>query len=245
MAVDAIFDQEPPSALGWPTMPGIVAAAVLVIVSLGVALLLRFRSRGPIPVEAARFEDRGARELALRQRAAKEEHERLILVGKIVADGRPRCQASPTCSDVATRHRPLVLRDDGWLDLVRRAFGAPERLRLEAYAPSEIRRLVDAVIATLASAPLQQPVVPEFCEEHVHLAWEEGRAELADIEYGRVKASRDDQARLAYFAKVGLMERVAKRIAEVEIAEKRAKRGGGRSVQPVSNVTPIRAVGEK
>ena len=217
-----------------------VAAGTVIVVPTGIALLLRFRAKGPTPVDALPapprlVEDRGARE---RERAAKDERERLVLAGKILPDGRPRCQASPTCNDPATRHRPLVLRDDGFLDLVRRGFGAADRQRLGSYEAPWWHALANAV----RDVPLPSPV-PEFCEEHIHLGWEEGRAELADVEHGRVKGARDDQARLAYFAKAGLMERVAKRIAEVEIAEKRAKRARGPLTTNDMKVVPIRAVG--
>lgn len=184
-------------------------------------------------------------EATVTPKVAKEEPIERPVDPKMLPDGRPRCQASVSCTDAATRHRPLVMRDDGWTDLVRRAFGAPDRLRLDAYQAPFLGGVRDWFAGSSVDARTAV-VVPEFCEEHAHLAWEEARAELADIEYGRVKASRDDQARLAYFAKAGLMERVASRILQVEAEEKRAKKGGRRAPAPVSNVTPIRAAaGEK
>lgn len=125
-------------------------------------------------------------EAKVRKLLEKDSHIRLD-DGSIV----PKCRH---CALEAT-HRPLKwVRDDGIFDLIRRAFGAPARVRVGQETFGE------AI----------------YCESHQALAFEEYRIELAKYESDRAAQERDWEVRRARFQQTGIHARLDENIAKHE-----------------------------
>lgn len=118
------------------------------------------------------------------------------------------------CKEPATRRPFTWVRDSGVLDLVRRTFGAPARVRVGR------REWAD----------------PVACELHDPMAYEEFRVENGEYEVDRAKLESHWETRRARFEREGVHERVRARI------EKHERELGGRkrrSGEVVKNVVPF------
>ena len=143
--------------------------------------------------------------LEAERRREKTKLDEAITLGTHLANGLPRCQASPLCQSPATRSQPVIARDEAWTDFARRAFGGAARYRLVVTPPDEKHGAV-------------------YCDAHGYLAEQEVRAELSEIELARQDALRETEARLARFERVGLPSRLLARIAKEEEPKKKAPR---------------------
>lgn len=161
---------------------------------------LRVRLRQQREVEAK------SDDVARRQR--EREIADAVKAGTHLPGGGLRCQASALCFAPATEHSPKIERDERAFDFWRRVFGAPPRYRVTKDTEKPLR----------------------YCEPHYHLADQEVRSELSEVEHRRQLALRDTEASLAHFERVGLPARLAKL---VESAEKR------KGAKRADNVIPI------
>jgi hypothetical protein len=116
-------------------------------------------------------------------------------------DGRvvPKCRFC--AEDVEATKRPYRwVRDDGVVDLVRRFFGAPAKVRVGRDPWAEY----------------------EACDVHDPMVFEEFRTEVAECEVDHAKLESEWETRRARFQRAGLYERVAAKI------EKHQREIGGR-----------------
>lgn len=162
-----------------------VAAAVFVV---GAAKFFRRRP--------AKVDDRVRRESEARVRE-------LVQSGRFfkTEDGRvaPRCRYCT--GDVEATKRPYRwVRDDGVVDLVRRFFGAPAKVRIGRDSWAEA----------------------EACDVHDPMVFEEFRTERAECEVDHAKLESEWETRRARFQREGVYERVAAKI------EKHQREIGGR-----------------
>jgi hypothetical protein len=168
--------------------PSVFVYAILGMLALGLLPVLftwaRRRLAGGAAPELERL--RREQEARVRKLLEKDTHIRLD-DGRIV----PKCRH---CSMAATR-RPLKwVRDDGFFDLIRRAFGAPARVRVGQEAFDEAL----------------------YCESHEALAHEEFRIELAKYESDRAGQERDWEVRRARFQQTGIHSRLDEHIQKHE-----------------------------
>lgn len=126
-----------------------------------------------------------------------------VAAGTHLANGMPRCQASPLCQEEAKHCEPAIERDERVIDFFRRAFGGGARFRV--------------VVPMDDQKPLRH------CDTHSPLAEQELRAELSEIEHQRQEALRETEARLARVVRIGLRERLAARIAKEEEPKKKLR----------------------
>lgn len=173
-----------------PTALFIFLGCVVVAV---IAVVVAWR-RGKRPTLAASDEE-AVKAAEVEKRRVKAALDKSVEAGTHLADGQPRCQASPLCSSRAVVPAPVIVRSAHASDFVRRLFGAPQRYRVEVPPLSEGEAF--------------------YCDPHSHLAEQETRAELAEVEHGRQLALRDVEARLAHFERAGLAARMA-RLIEAE-----------------------------
>lgn len=152
----------------------------------------------------------------MQDRERRRAFEAAVASGLILPDGRRRCQASSSCQDAATKHPPKFVRDEGWLDFIRRAFGAPPRLRIDEDVEAAHR----------------------FCESHAHLAFQDAHLELADVERERAEALRQVEVRIGHYERTGAAVRLAKIITEHEAAATARKRT---PKSEAGKVVPIRS----
>jgi hypothetical protein len=128
---------------------------------------------------------------------------RAVDAGSHLATGERRCSL-PDCHSPATVRRVKLVRDEGALDLVRRAMGAAPRFRSAVDPWGELH----------------------YCEPHYHLAEQETRLELVERERERIAAMRDAEVKLTHFERVGLDVRLARLVA-------RRKPGAAADVIPI------------
>lgn len=184
----------------------ILGMVLLALLPVGLSWLRRRQAAGAAPeLERQRREH----ETRVRKLLEKDSHIRLD-DGRIV----PKCRHCPL---EATR-RPLKwVRDDGVLDLIRRAFGAPARRRV-------------------GQETFEEAI---YCETHEALAREEFRIELAKYESERAAQERDWEVRCARFQQTGVHARLDENIAKHE-----REIGGRRKRSEVNGkVVPLRSTG--
>lgn len=188
-------------------------AGFLILAASAVALVATWRYRKYRTINDA--ESIKLRELDRRREKARLDE--AVLAGTHLANGLPRCQASPLCQAPATRCEPVIARDEALTDFLRRAFGGAARFRVVVPEPSD-----------------RNPCA--FCEAHAPLAEQEVKAELSEVELQRQDALRETEARLARFVRIGLRQRLLARIAREEEPKKKGPRvKGGDNVVAISS----------
>lgn len=199
--------------------PSVFVYAILGMVALGLLPVLVSWARRRFASSAAPALERQRREHEIRVKRLLEKDSHIRLEnGHIV----PKCRH---CASEATR-RPLKwVRNDGVLDLIRRAFGAPARVRV-------------------GQEPFEEPI---YCESHEALAHEEFRIQLVKYESDRAAQERDWEVRRARFQQVGVHSRLESEITEHErdvvAAEKRSGPRVRRSSAEPGKVVPLRSTG--
>ncbi len=191
--------------------PSVFVFAILGMVALGLlpVLVSWLRKRHAAMVAPELERQRREQDARVRKLLEKESHIRLE-DGTVV----PKCRHCPA---EATR-RPLKwVRDDGVLDLIRRAFGAPARRRVGQEAFGDM----------------------VYCETHEALAREEFRIELAKYESERAAQERDWEVRCARFQQTGIHSRLDENIAKHE----REIGGRKRRSEVPGKVVPLRSTG--
>lgn len=184
---------------------GIIFALVVVAVAVAIFFgVTRLRKRGqpPASVNAQREEQARLRKLV-------EAGTHVALPGGGVA---PKCAY---CDAVATMRPFAWVSDSGVVDLVRRWFGAPAKVRVGRSTWDEA----------------------DHCPVCDPLAHEEFRIENAEYEVDRAKLESEWETRRARFQRVGVHERVRARIAkhEQEIGGRRR----GRKSEATAKVLPF------
>jgi hypothetical protein len=223
-------------ALAFPY--AIVGTLGLFVVAFAVYRFRQFLSTRQLPAAAPSSESltKSPQELAARaaERREKEQRDLLLKAGKILPDGRPKCQASLRCMDPAEHARPRIERASGIGDFIRRQFGAPERYRMvepavarreplaeEQHAPG--RGLKGALVTAWSGQHEPRDpseVQPELCKYHVHVARQVCSERLAEDEYRHAAFAADRETGLAIFETEGMLREVKSRVASRETAER-------------------------
>lgn len=158
---------------------------VAVAIFVGTVRFVRGRGqRAPKSDEQARLREKQAQ---LRRLLEAKTH-----VALPNGDVVPKCRY---CDEQATRQPYKWVRDSGVVDLVRRMFGAPARVRIGRDPWGE----------------------PSACEAHDPLAFEEFRLELGEQEVDRAKLESEHETRRARFQREGVHERVMARIEKHQL----------------------------
>ena len=168
--------------------PSVFVYAILGMMALALLPVLATWARRRMAGGAAPEVERQKREQDARVRKLLEKDTHIRLDdGRIV----PKCRH---CTEPATR-RPLKwLRDVGVGDLIRRAFGAPGRIRTGQDVWADLL----------------------YCESHEAHAREEFRIELSKYESDRAALERDWEVRRARFQQTGVHARLDEHIAKHE-----------------------------
>jgi hypothetical protein len=210
-----------------------IIAAGAALAAFVLVLVVMYRARASKGQEESSSQGRvsDADRLAATERRRKEaELEKAVLAGTHLADGRPRCQASPTCMLPATHAKPRIARDESIVDFVRRQFGAPRRYRMiepQVTPPEEpglFMSLVGIVLGTLRDAWQGHPraehlreIPPlRYCEIHIPIAKQVCLEQLAADEHSDMIAQTDRERRIVHFEALGLEKRVTKIVTETE-----------------------------
>lgn len=185
---------------------GAVAATIGLIVIAIVGWKLRKMSTDRSIAERKIQEESYRKLVAQHERELKQK----VAEGTHLADGRKRCTAHASCQQPAEHPRFRIVRDEGPVDLLRRAFGAPRRYRVE---PSKPTGRADLPLATIPQEALS------YCETHMHLAYQEILLKLAQHNERFVTFIRDEEVDLQWFERVGLDAKIGKLIADQEAKE--------------------------
>ncbi len=187
-------------------VPALVALVAIILGATG--LYRRYGRRGAVPVVATDEASVAKLEADRRtaERKAKEDFELAVKEGRILPTGRPKCQASLTCPNEATRPKPHVLRDTSFTDFIRTRFGAPERYRMVDPTPSWFMQ------AFFGAAP----PMPELCETHEPVAQQVTVSRLADDERAEQDRRKKREVGLSTFEAKGMMLEVARLCAASE-----------------------------
>lgn len=168
----------------------VIACALIAVAVIVTGKLKEHRQQKPA-------EDHAKREYQAKLRKMIEAKTHVQLADGSVA---PKCRY---CDDAATMRPFEWVRDTGIVDLVRRMFGAPARVRIGRSTWAE----------------------PVACEAHDPLVFEEFRIENAEYEIDRAKLESEWETRRARFQREGIHERVLAKI------EKHQREIGGRRRQ--------------
>lgn len=162
---------------------GLIFALIMVAVGLAIFFAVtRLRKRNQPTVNA-----NAQREEQVRLRKLVEAGTHVAVPGGVA----PKCAY---CDAVATMRPFAWVSDSGVVDLVRRWFGAPAKVRVGRSTWDE----------------------PDHCPVCDPLAHEEFRIENAEYEVDRAKLESEWETRRARFQRVGVHERVRARIAKHE-----------------------------
>ena len=179
------------------------------------------------------------REIRDLEQKAKKERDEAIKDGKILRDGRPRCQASPGCPHAAEHPAPRIPRDEGIFDFLRRQFGAPSRYRM---VEDRERGPLGELWAVIRSAWSEVPPRAReklFCDVHIHVARQVCLAKLAEDEHDHSKFQRDREVGLATFETAGMLRAVHRLASESEERAAAEERRLRRRRPAANNVTQL------
>ena len=115
---------------------------------------------------------------------------RAVDAGTHLPNGARRCSLSD-CQSAAIVRKLKLVRNEGALDGIRRAFGAAPRFRVTIDPWGELH----------------------YCQPHYHLAEQEARLVLSERERERIASLRDAEVALTHFERVGLDVRLARLVA--------------------------------
>lgn len=188
---------------------GIVFAAMLLTIATVLLLGTVARLRRRKPAAKAEEQVRIREEAQIRKLVDAGSHIRL-------SDGRvaPKCVY---CNEEATKRPYKWVRDAGMMDLIRRKFGAPARVRVGRDEWAENMS----------------------CEAHDPLVYEEFRMENGQYEVDRARLESEWETRRARFQREGVHERVRQRISDHEKEIDKSTRGRRRRSEAPSKVVPF------
>jgi hypothetical protein len=231
------------------TDPTVTVSAIVGVFGFIIALafLVRLRSR----TEAAKpVVSEAERAAAADRRRREAEVEKGVKENRLLPDGRPRCQASLNCPDPAEFARPRIVRDEGVVDFIRRAFGAHRRYRMQepqgitSSSKGFFGAIFDVLLVAFQGPP--KPVAPgslKYCELHVHIARQVCLEKLSADEHAEATALSERENSLTHFEGRGMEKKVLQLVAEIETAEAGKKKRVSRETERGAVIPINRAAG--